>query len=151
MDCPQRKTKEILPTQGVTKVYFGWPIAPSDMSPNAGGGGCGVSANEYRFAHGAQINFGDLTPIYPTHQSAVLCMLASPLLSVTLRWLSKWEGARKQEKKFILQKILIFAFFPESTLQESKTSAVDQEKMIKETKMSMMQVTGELKWIRDTS
>jgi hypothetical protein len=27
-----------------------------------GGGGCGFSANEYSFAHGAQINFGDLTP-----------------------------------------------------------------------------------------
>jgi len=26
------------------------------------GGGCGVSANEYSCAHGAQINFGDLTP-----------------------------------------------------------------------------------------
>jgi hypothetical protein len=33
------------------------------MSPNAGGGGrCGISANEYSCAHGAQINFGDLTP-----------------------------------------------------------------------------------------
>jgi hypothetical protein len=35
------------------------------MSPNAGGGGCcgcGVSANEYCCAHGAQINFEDLTP-----------------------------------------------------------------------------------------
>ncbi len=33
------------------------------MSPNAGGGGgCGVSANDYSCAHGAQINFGDLTP-----------------------------------------------------------------------------------------
>ncbi len=33
------------------------------MSPNAGGWGfCGVSANEYSCAHGAQINFGDLTP-----------------------------------------------------------------------------------------
>jgi hypothetical protein len=31
------------------------------MSPNAGGC-CGVSANEYSCAHGAQINFGDLTP-----------------------------------------------------------------------------------------
>jgi hypothetical protein len=31
--------------------------------PKCGGGyGCGVSANEYRCAHGAQINFGDLTP-----------------------------------------------------------------------------------------
>jgi hypothetical protein len=34
------------------------------MSPNAGGGvgGLRVSANEYSCAHGAQINFGDLTP-----------------------------------------------------------------------------------------
>jgi hypothetical protein len=27
-----------------------------------GGGGCGVSANEYSCAHEAQVNFGDLTP-----------------------------------------------------------------------------------------
>jgi hypothetical protein len=27
-----------------------------------GGGSCGVSANEYSCTHGAQINFGDLTP-----------------------------------------------------------------------------------------
>jgi hypothetical protein len=27
-----------------------------------GEGGCGVSASEYSCAHGAQINFGDLTP-----------------------------------------------------------------------------------------
>ncbi len=26
------------------------------------GGSCGVSANEYSWAHGALINFGDLTP-----------------------------------------------------------------------------------------
>jgi hypothetical protein len=26
------------------------------------GGSCGVSANEYSCAHGAQINFGDLSP-----------------------------------------------------------------------------------------
>jgi hypothetical protein len=32
------------------------------MSPNAGGEGCGVLANEYRCAHGAQISFGNLTP-----------------------------------------------------------------------------------------
>jgi hypothetical protein len=31
------------------------------MRPNAGTGGCLVSANEYSCAHGAQINFGDLT------------------------------------------------------------------------------------------
>jgi hypothetical protein len=32
------------------------------MSPNAGGGGCGVSANEYSCAHRAKINVGDLLP-----------------------------------------------------------------------------------------
>jgi hypothetical protein len=29
-----------------------------------GGGGGGVSANDYSWAHGAQINFGDLTPYF---------------------------------------------------------------------------------------
>ncbi len=45
-------------------VYLGWPMAPSYTSPNAGNGGWGgaVSANEYSCAHGAQKNFGDLTP-----------------------------------------------------------------------------------------
>jgi hypothetical protein len=38
-------------------------MAPSYMNPNAGeGGSCGVLANEYSCAHGAQINFGDLIP-----------------------------------------------------------------------------------------
>ncbi len=32
---------------------------------------CGVSANEYRCGHGAQINFGDLTP-YLTYGSEAL-------------------------------------------------------------------------------
>ncbi len=32
------------------------------MSPSAGGGDFGVLAKEYSCAHGAQINFGDLTP-----------------------------------------------------------------------------------------
>jgi hypothetical protein len=42
------------------------------MSPNAGGWGVtGVSANEYSCAHGAQINFGDLTP-YLTYDCAFL-------------------------------------------------------------------------------
>jgi hypothetical protein len=42
-------------------VYLGWPIAPSYISPTAGGGRGGVSANGYSCAHGDQINFGDLT------------------------------------------------------------------------------------------
>ncbi len=45
-------------------VYLGWPIAPSYMSPNAGGGGGelrGLSQLVQLYT-GAQINFGDLTP-----------------------------------------------------------------------------------------
>ncbi len=40
---------EGLGTGGYTEMssYLIWPIAPSYMSPNGGGGGCGVSANEY--------------------------------------------------------------------------------------------------------
>jgi hypothetical protein len=39
----------LLGTRGFQRdvVYVGWPIASSYMSPNAGGGSCGVSANEY--------------------------------------------------------------------------------------------------------
>jgi hypothetical protein len=42
-------------------VYLGWPIM--HFEPECGGelGDCGVSAIEYSCAHGAQINFGDLT------------------------------------------------------------------------------------------
>jgi hypothetical protein len=40
------------------------------MRPNAGvGWGCGVTANEYSCAHGAQINFGDLTSFNPWEKS----------------------------------------------------------------------------------
>ncbi len=44
-------------------VYLGWPIAPSYMSPNAGGWGelRGVSQWVHLYTR-AQISFGDLTP-----------------------------------------------------------------------------------------
>jgi hypothetical protein len=38
------------------------------MRGDGGGGGCGVLANEHSCAHGAQMNFGDLTP-YLTYDS----------------------------------------------------------------------------------
>ncbi len=47
-------------------VYLGWPIALSDMNPNAGerGGGrvAGSQPLSIQLHTGAQINFGDLTP-----------------------------------------------------------------------------------------
>ncbi len=52
-------------------VYLGRPIATSLYEPKCGGGGsCGVLVNEYSCAHGAQINFGDLTP-YLTYDCQV--------------------------------------------------------------------------------
>ncbi len=65
------KWHQLLPySQGSQRdvVYLGWPTAISYMRPNAGGGeGWGPSANEYSCAHGAQINFGDLSPYVVTH------------------------------------------------------------------------------------
>jgi hypothetical protein len=52
--------------QGVTKrCHLSWLTNSAliyCMSPNAGEGGCEVSANEHSCAHGAQINFGDPSP-----------------------------------------------------------------------------------------
>ncbi len=55
--CQQRMSAD---TRGLHRdvVYLGWLIEPSNMSPNAGGGGCWTVEGSY----GAQINFGDLTP-----------------------------------------------------------------------------------------
>ncbi len=38
-----------------------------------GGRACGISANEYSCAHGAQINLGDITPPYLTYDSEYPC------------------------------------------------------------------------------
>ncbi len=47
-------------------VYLGWPRAPSYMSPNGRrgvlAGSTAMSTVEHITWHGAQINFGDLTP-----------------------------------------------------------------------------------------
>ncbi len=48
----EKKTLRSIETSGLQRdvVYFGWPIASSYMSPNAGGEGeLGVSANEYSY------------------------------------------------------------------------------------------------------
>ena len=47
-------------------------------------GACGVSANEYIFAHGAQINFGDLTP-YFTYAGDYSSFLPPWVLAVRFR------------------------------------------------------------------
>ncbi len=55
------------PLQGSQRdvVHLGWPIAPSYISPNAGGGWRIAGPQPMStavHAHGAQRNFGDLTP-----------------------------------------------------------------------------------------
>ncbi len=46
-------------------VYLGWPIAPSYMSPNAGGEGELRGFSQWvQLYTGSQINFGDRTPTY---------------------------------------------------------------------------------------
>ncbi len=53
-------------------VYLGWPIAPSYMSPNAGGGGELRGLSQWvQLDRGAQINFRDLTP-YLTYDVTTL-------------------------------------------------------------------------------
>jgi hypothetical protein len=45
-------------------VNLGWPIAPSYMSPNAGGGGGAAMSTAVHRGTGAQINFRDLIPFW---------------------------------------------------------------------------------------
>jgi hypothetical protein len=72
LSVPTRKVhveqyRPIIGSRGVTKrCRLSW-LANSALinELNCGvreGGSCGVSANEYSGAYGAQINFGDLTP-----------------------------------------------------------------------------------------
>ncbi len=60
-------------------VYLGWPIEPKR---EVEGWGCGVSANEYSCAHGAQMNFGDLTP-YLTYASYIHILAGNFLWTVS--------------------------------------------------------------------
>ncbi len=67
----------------------------SYMSPKAGGGDCGVSAYEYSCAHGAQISFGDLTPLtyeehclpsHPKHTHTHTVITTSATLKLYIYW-----------------------------------------------------------------
>jgi hypothetical protein len=64
LSCPDNLDRQHMhPTPGVTKrCRLSWPIEPSYMSPNAGGGGGGVAKSQLMStAVDAQINFGDLS------------------------------------------------------------------------------------------
>ncbi len=57
--------------------------------PKCGGGGCGISANEYSCAHGAQINFGDLTPYLTYVSYEYWCIYVSPICVYTMYGMQK--------------------------------------------------------------
>jgi hypothetical protein len=44
-------------------LLFNSALVYEPKNAGAGGGGCRVSANEFSSAHGAKINFRDLTPL----------------------------------------------------------------------------------------
>ncbi len=61
---PIHMNGELYGTRGLQRdvVHLGWPIAPSYMSPNSGGGVLLLGLSQVQPYTGAQINFGDLTP-----------------------------------------------------------------------------------------
>jgi hypothetical protein len=73
----KRSIPEEYANQGVTKrCRLSWLTNSALVhEPKCGGGGCCVSANEYICSHGAQINFGDLTPYltYDANLSSFNC------------------------------------------------------------------------------
>jgi hypothetical protein len=81
---PTKPIKTLPQTQGVTKrCRLSWLTNSALVyEPNAGGWGrvCGISANEHSCAHGAQINFGNITPLFN------LCSLLS-----SKRWMDVWD------------------------------------------------------------
>jgi hypothetical protein len=95
MFCHMQKMPTFVCIRGLQRdvVYHGWPTNSALVyEPKCGGGGgCGVSANEYRYGTavytGAQINFGDLTPyltygLYPrSHNICVQLPLREGIVS----------------------------------------------------------------------
>ncbi len=63
----------------MSSILTDQPVAPSNMSPNAGvgGGGCVVPANEYSCAHGAQINLWRSNSIFNLIPSTEICVIHS--------------------------------------------------------------------------
>jgi hypothetical protein len=56
------------------------------MGPNEGVQGldCGASANEYSCAHGAQINFGDITPYLTSGVDPISTILKNCVVVLTI-------------------------------------------------------------------
>jgi hypothetical protein len=90
------------------------------MSPNAGGGGCEISANEYSCTNGVQINFGDLAP-YLTYGpnrcefNKTISLIGTLLVLYSrdksmLNYLSLWVGSNSTDIEKILSLVYSFLF-----------------------------------------
>ena len=83
---------------------FRWPIliAPWAQMRGEGGGGYGVSANEYSCAQGAQINSGDLTPYFNYGYDVHVCEykyswgFCSKCVTVSFAWLLYISNCRRR-------------------------------------------------------
>ncbi len=63
--------------------------------------GCGVSANEYSCAHGAQVNFGDLTPYFTC--AIFLCRWSHFYARWVWKFYLKREDYGDEEKRYLLR------------------------------------------------
>jgi hypothetical protein len=87
------------------------------MSPNAGGGGkvARVSPNGYSCAHGAPINFGDLSPYF------TLTLMDSETRRIQVKEIQLMPGISKSYENFIYNPSLQKYFVAELKSKEKKS------------------------------
>jgi hypothetical protein len=68
-----------------------------------GGGGYGVSDIEYSCAHGARINFGDLTPYLTFAMTQIINFRKEPMPATFWRVYDKWMDGQGENYKKDLQ------------------------------------------------
>jgi hypothetical protein len=71
-------------------------------------GSCGVSAHEYSCAHGAQINFGDLTP-YLTYGVTAVADAIKNINSIILKMIRR-KNKPQHKSQEIINDELVFQF-----------------------------------------
>jgi hypothetical protein len=91
-----------------------------------GKGGCGVSAHEYSCAHGAQINFGNLTP-YSTYvprtcrdRSHLFCEIIYDIARSTLRYQKNTYTILHGNKENTSRKIKMYVYYIKKSGQTVK-------------------------------
>jgi hypothetical protein len=131
------KNRGILLHQGFTNRcgLLGWPIAPSYMSPNAGGGWELRSLSQWVQVYtGAQMNFGDLIPY-----------LTYVLYTFPLRWQRKvafWLLLYKTVYYFIVIFSSNYFFFNLGKTRQELEELLEKMREAVESRRSMIQLLG---------